>query len=61
MTIIEPELEILVLIAYTQTHPLNTQADISSRSRGLNFGLSLHLHPNLVYASRESSGECGNL
>ena len=26
-------------------------------ARGLNFGLSLHLHPCHVYASSESSGE----
>ena len=61
MIIIEPDLEILVFKAYTQTHPLNAHADISSGTRGLNCGLSLHLHPNLVFLSRESSGECGNL
>ena len=31
--------------------------DISSKGRGLNFGLSLHLHPYFVYASSKGSGE----
>ena len=30
--------------------PLNVRADISSSTRGLKFGLSLHLHPYFVYA-----------
>ena len=28
---------------------------------GLNFVLDLHLHPCIVYASRENSGECGHI
>ena len=31
---------------------------ISIGDRGLNLGLSLHLHPYFEYAGRESSGEC---
>ena len=40
-----PEHEISVHIAYAML------------ARGQNFGLSLHLHPCLIYASTESSGE----
>ena len=40
----------LVLIAYSQKPPLKASADIFSRARGLNFGPSLNLHPNFVYA-----------
>ena len=43
----------------TQKPPLNAHSDVSSRARGLNFGLSLHLHPYFVYASSEDSGETG--
>ena len=35
-------------IAYAQTPPLKYSAGL-----GLNFGLSLHLHPYIVYASNE--------
>ena len=45
------------LIAYEQKPPLNTHTDVSSRARGLNFSLSLGLHPYFVYASNEGSGE----
>ena len=31
--------------------------ELSSEARGLNFGLSLHLNPNFLYASSEGSGE----
>ena len=37
-----------------QKPPIN---DISSRARGLNFGLNFHLHPCFVHASRKGSGE----
>ena len=57
MTIYERKLEVFVLIADGQTHHLNTHVDISSRARGQNFGLSLHLHTNFVYASDELFGE----
>ena len=40
-----PEYEISVNISYAML------------ARGLNFGLSLHLHPCLIYASTESSDE----
>ena len=40
-----PEYEISVNITYAML------------ARGLNFGLSLHLHPCLIYPSRKSSGE----
>ena len=40
-----PAHEILSFITYAQKPPLNPNVDISSRaSRGLIFGLSLHLH-----------------
>ena len=47
----EPAHEILVLTGFGQNSkpPFNTRADISSRARGVKFGLSLHLHPYYVY------------
>ena len=48
-------------IAYAQKPPLDAHADIFSRTRGLNFGLSLHLHSNFVYASKEGSSESTHL
>ena len=49
----------LVLIASVQKPPLNTHADVSSESRGLNFGLhlqmTLHLHSYLEYARKEDN------
>ena len=47
-----------VFIEYAQM-PLKVIADISSWTRGLNFGLSLYIHPYCVYkyASAECSGE----
>ena len=39
---------ILVLIIYCQMPLKITNADVSSGARGLNFGLSLHLHPDFV-------------
>ena len=58
---VEPEREILVLIAYVRESPLNADADKSSRARGLKFCLSLHLHPYFVYTSSEASGESAQL
>ena len=52
-----PEHDILVLIAHAQKPRLNDHADISSGARGLNFGLSLHPYPYLVYASSECSNK----
>ena len=48
---------ILVLIAYAQRPPLNAHAGVSSGSRGLTVGVSLHLHPYFMYASSEGSGQ----
>ena len=36
---------------YTLKAPLNSHADVSTKARGLNFGLSLYLHLYFVYAS----------
>ena len=52
-----PVHEILALIACVQTLLINAHADISSNVRGLDFGLSLHLHPCFMYASSKGSGE----
>ena len=41
--------------------PFNIHADISRVANGLNFGLSLHLHPYFVYASREGTGESAHI
>ena len=41
---------------FLQKPHLNAHADIPSGNRNLNFGLSLHLHPNSVYASRDAKG-----
>ena len=38
---------------YAQKPPINAHADISSEVTCLTFGLSLHLHPYFLYASRE--------
>ena len=53
--------ESLVLIAFAQKPPLNAHADLHTVARGLNFGLTLHLHQNFVYASSEGSGESARL
>ena len=44
-------------VAYAQNALIKAHADISSKVRDLNFSLSLHLHPNFMYASREGSGK----
>ena len=36
---------------------INTHDDVYSKVRGLNFGVSLHLHPHYAYASSKDSGE----
>ena len=46
-----------MLIAYVQMPLINAHAVVSSGARGLNFGLSLHLHPYFVYASSKGSGK----
>ena len=49
--------QIMVLIVYAQQPHLNAYSDTSSLDRGLNFGLSLHLHPYYVCFSIDSSSE----
>ena len=41
--------------------PLNARAGVSSRARSVNVALSLHLHPNFVYASSEGCDEPAHL
>ena len=43
--------------AYAQKPTINAHSDISSETRGLSFGPSLHLHPYFVYESNEGFGE----
>ena len=47
-----PAHKILILIAYEQKPPLIAHAVVSCGARGLNFGLSLHLHLYFGYTSR---------
>ena len=47
----------MVFIAYDQMPLINAHADVYSKARGLNFGLSLYLHPCFMYTSCEGSGE----
>ena len=51
----------MVLIAHAPKPDLNAHADLPSGVRGLNFGLSLHKHPFLLYASSEDSGESARM
>ena len=48
----------LVHSAIAQRPPLNAHADLLSGARGLHFGLSLHLHPYIMYTSSKSAGVC---
>ena len=48
-TIYRPAHKILVLIPYTKVALINSHADISSKARGVNFGLNFHLLSNFVY------------
>ena len=57
LTIYESLHDTLVLITYARKPSLNSHAGIFSRTRSLNVGSSLHSHPYVVYASRESSCE----
>ena len=43
---------------YMQMPPLNTDANVSSRARGLKFGLSLHLHPYFMCAVKALLSLC---
>ena len=53
--------EILVPIAFAQKPPINVYTEISSEATGLNFGLSLHLHPLFVFTGIECSGETAHM
>ena len=53
----EPAHGILVLNAYAQKPRLNDNAEVFRMAIGLHIGLSLHLHPYIIYTSSESSGE----
>ena len=46
---------------YAQMLLINTHDDMISYPRGLNFILSLHLHPYFVYVSRKGSGESDHM
>ena len=60
--IYRPEYSKLVLIAYTQTPPLNTHTGVSRESYGcLTFGLDLSLLPYFVYARSEGSDETAQM
>ena len=50
---------ILLLIAKTKKSQTDAHVDIhvNSGARGLNFDVSLYLHPYLIYASNKGSGE----
>ena len=37
--------------------PLNIHTAVSRKARGLNFGMSLHLHPFFVNVSSQGSGK----
>ena len=52
-----PAHKIAVLITYVQMPLMNSHADISSKAKGLNFGLSLYLHSYFVYWSSKGSSE----
>ena len=56
-----PKHDISVFIAYAQKTHLNAHADVFSGVRGLNFCLSLHLHPYFVNASGEDSDETAHM
>ena len=51
------DMGIISLFGHARKPPLNAHVYISSRTRGLNFGQSVHLDPYFVYASSEGSGE----
>ena len=54
---VKPVHEILIFMAYSQNYPLNLLLQVSSGSRALNFGLSLHLNLYFLCESREGSDE----
>ena len=44
-----------------QKSHLNTHADLTSETRGLHFGLSLHGHPHFVCVISEGTGKSAHL
>ena len=57
LSLFRPILENSVLITYAHNPHVNTHSDVSNKATGLNFGLSLHLHPYFVKVSSEGSGK----
>ena len=53
--------KILVLIAYVKTPLITAYAALSSKVRGLNFGLCLHLHPYFMCVSSDCSGKSAHM
>ena len=52
----------MVIIAYAQKPTINAHNDVfSSRARGLNISLRLHLYPYSMFASSEGSGESAQI
>ena len=49
------------MIFWYLSHMRETHPDEFSGAKGLNFSLSLHLHPHFVYASREYFDESAHL
>ena len=45
------------IYAYTQMPLIYVHAGTSTKARVINSGLSLHLHPYIVYVSSKGSGE----
>ena len=58
---IGPAHEILDIMAYSQKHPINAHGEVFNETRGLKFGLSLHLHLYSVHASNKGSGESAHM
>ena len=57
----QPKNKVLFLIPNMYKPPINAHVDLSSRTRGLNFGLSLCLHPYFVYASSKDFVESAHM
>ena len=53
--------EISALIAYAQMTIIKAHPDISSKARGLNFGLSLHLSSLFINSRTEDSGKSAHM
>ena len=50
-----PVHEISIPIAYAQEPLINTHSGVSSKTRGLNFALSLYLHPYMLMRAAKAS------